>query len=277
MKTEQTAAEPAEDYHELIVNPDDGEEPQPEQTASETETETETEPDAETKAEQPDYEKQFSELASQLEQLKKENNRLGYKLRENEKKAVEPKESVFTEAQLKQLMKEHADDPEVVYEIVKQMQYQAGKSIEKSAEEKAILQNKRKELVDITNNILPGAIDEGSQIYSEIEQTRDYLGLRDSPFGDVLALSLMSLKNLPNLIENIKEQTKKELLSKTSDAKRKESIKETAPTDTSKQTKRVITPSIDETAKRLGLNDRQMKRYQEILSKSRGGTIQASI
>ena len=273
METEQTAAEPAEDYQELIVNPDDGEEPQPEQTASETETE----PEAETKAEQPDYEKQFSELASQLEQLKKENNRLGYKLRENEKKAVEPKESVFTEAQLKQLMKEHADDPEVVYEIVKQMQYQAGKSIEKSAEEKAILQNKRKELVDITNNILPGAIDEGSQIYSEIEQTRDYLGLRDSPFGDVLALSLMSLKNLPNLIENIKEQTKKELLSKTSDAKRKESIKETAPTDTSKQTKRVITPSIDETAKRLGLNDRQMKRYQEILSKSRGGAIQASI
>jgi len=256
----------------------------------ETEPEPKEEPAAETKEEEPaeekqdpieDLRKEFEEKhKTEVERLQKEINRLGFKLRKEEEVPKDDK-PVFTEAQLLQMMKEHADEPEVLFNIIKEMQRQTAEGVEKSAEYKAQVQVRSKELSDIAETVFPGALKEDSQIYNEVIQTKDYLGLDKHPHGDFLALATMSLKNLPNLVANIREQVKKELLPKASDDKRKETIKAKTPvTETAKETPKPSTGAGEnETAKRLGMNERQFKRYQQIMSASKknAGAFQAGI
>ena len=275
---EQTTETAEETLTDLNFGEDETEETS-EQPAAETETEDtaeETKPDPIESVKRELEEKHSSEI----ERLQAEINRLGFKLRKSEEKPKEDKPT-FTEAQLLQLMKEHADEPEVLFNIMKEMQRQQTEGIEKNIEQRAHVQARRQELHSIAEGVFPGALKEDSNIYKDVVDTKEYLGLEKHPYGDFLALATMSMKNLPNLIANIREQVKKEMLPKASDDKRKESIKSTTPaTEAKKEKPKVeVTAGANETAKRLGMNERQFKRYQQILtaSKKSGGAFQAEI
>jgi hypothetical protein len=225
-----------------------------------------------------------SELESQhkaaMANLKKENSRLGYALRKAEAAKPDDKPQPFTDAQLLQMMKDHQDEPEVMFQIMKEMTNQSGVAIERSAEKKADIRAKSKEIGDMAERVFPGALKEDSGVYADVQMTKSYLGLDDNPYGDVLSLAMMNMNNMPNLVENVKAQVKKELLGKTADSKRKGKIKSESLSDKGhdKETRTKLSPELDETAKKLGMNDRQMKRYKAIMAKSKkSGVMQVEI
>jgi hypothetical protein len=225
------------------------------------------------------YKDAIKDLKAELADLKKENNRIGYALRKAEKgagkeKDAEEGDAQFTDAQLLQMMEEHGDNKKVLFQIMKEMVSQNGKAIEQSAEAKATVRARSKELDDVVNQVHPGAFDEGSETYKNIQTTKAYLGLESNPYGDHLSLAMMAFKNIPNLVSAIKEQTRKELLGKTADEKRKTNIKSQTPADKGKKkTKTVpLPPGATEAAERLGFskNPTLLKRYQAILNADKG-------
>ena len=207
-------------------------------------------------------------LKSELEDLRKENNRLGYALRKAETKEPVKEDETFTDAQLLQMMKDNSEDPEILFQIVKQMQKQSGALVEKSAEKKIEIQNKRKELYETVSSFAPGIFNEGTPVFGEIEKTKTYLDLGSNPYGDVLALGVMNLKNMPNIIKNVKEQTKKEVLAQAAEEKRKGKIKSGSLADKGeKDAPKEKTPNVDDTVSQLGMNKKQIAIYKRIMSK----------
>jgi hypothetical protein len=274
---------------EMVVTAGDPADEEPEATV-EDETEAEDqeadqEPN-EIESLRTDLEKKFEDFKRVAENekadLQKEVNRLGYALRKAEKDGAKETEPAFTDAQLLQMMKDHQDEPEVMFQIMKEMTRQSGEAVEKSAEAKVKIESTRKGLREAANRSFPGSLEEGSPVYADIQKTKASLGLESNPYGDELSLAIMTLDNLPRLMDGIREQTKKELLGQTADDKRKGKIKTNALADKGhKQSEKVahLTEGANETAKRLGMNERQLKRYRKIMeaAKKGGGAIQAAI
>jgi hypothetical protein len=89
------------------------------------------------------------------------------------------------------------------------------------------------------------------------------------------------VERLPKIIEEVKEQARKEILGKTADEKRKEGIKNTSPTTTGGKTdtKKAasLTPSQLEAAERLGFakDPKKLARYAQMVGSKSGtyGTV----
>jgi len=225
-------------------------------------------------------EKEKGSMERKLTDLEKENKRLGYALRKAEKGSKKDEDKTeFTDAQLHQMMKDHHDDPDVLFQIVKQMARQSGDSAAKTAETKAEIKTKRKELESITEKTFPGALKEGSPVFDGVQQTMRNYGLEDHPYGDVLGLSLMTLNNLPTMVKNIEEQTKKQVLGKASDKKRKDKIKGNTLADKGSKIAPVkLSPEANETADRLKMNKRQRELYKKFLGGGKkSAVVQAGV
>ena len=218
-----------------------------------------------------DFKKDIEDFKKTAEEekndLKKEISRLGFMGRENKKLQKElaeagkkGKDDTFTDAQLLQMLKDHQDEPEVMFQIMKQMGKQAGDSATKNAESKVETSSKLKELTKMADKTLPGALQEGSHMYEEVQKTMEHLGLQDHPYGQVLSLAVTSLKNLPNFYKNVQEQTRKEMLGKTADDKRKDKIKADKLADKgSKIDTKDFTSDDKETVSKLGLTSKRQK------------------
>jgi hypothetical protein len=217
-----------------------------------------------------DMEKKIEDFKASAERekedLQKEIKRLGYALRKAEKGTKDDDKTEFTDAQLHQMMRENKDDPDVLFQIVKQMTKQAGDSTLKSAEAKAEIKNRRKELEGITEKVFPGALKDDSPVYDGVQQTMTNFGLDDHPYGDVMALGIMTLNNLPSMIENARKDAQKQGLGKAADQKRKAKIKDNSLADKgSKKTSTKLSPEANETASRLSMNKRQKELYAKFL------------
>ena len=214
-------------------------------------------------------------MKAEAADMKKEISRLGYALRKAEKGGNKEEEPEFSDAQLLQMMKDHREEPEVMFQIMKQMQKQSGESIEKITKNNAKIAETRKELMGITEQVMPGALEEGTKLYSDVQTSKEYLGLEDHPYGDILSLAMMSFKNVPSLVKNVKETMRRELLGKGADNKRKEAIKvdklagEGSKTPAAKKLSDTQTDAV----KRLGLNKNQLKYYNQFIKK--GAAVQA--
>lgn len=221
----------------------------------------------------------IDKFESEISDLRKENSRLGYALRKAEKGAKkEPSDDDrFTDSQLLQIMEEHGDDKKVLMQVMRQMISQHGKDIESSAEARADVRDKQKQLRDITTSVYPNAFNEGSETYDNVQKTKTYLGLESNPYGDDLSLAFMGFKEIPNLIKSVREQVKKEVLGEAVESKRRGKVKESAPADPGHKKADVTkTPqTVSDTAKRLGFanNPKLMKRYQAMVGK--GGALSA--
>ncbi len=219
-------------------------------------------------------EKERATLDKKVAGLEKENKRLGYQLRKADKGGNEDKEDVFTDAQLLQMMKDHADDPAVLFQVMKQMNKQSGDSVAKTAEAKADVKAKRKELEEISEKVFPGVLKDDSPIHDGIQQTMSNYGLSDHPYGDVLSLGIMTITNLPSMIENAKKHAQKQGLGKAADAKRKDKIKANNLADKgSKSTPIKLSPGANETAKSLNMNKRQKELYQKFLKAGKKAAV----
>lgn len=229
---------------------------------------------------------------SEIDELKKEINRLGFAMRENDKLKKQIAEAgkggkkdddvQFTDAQILQMMKDHNDEPEVLFQIMKHMQKQTGESLEKAAENREEFQNKRTEIRSFSEKLFPNAFDEGTEISGNIDKTVEYLGVDNHPLGREIALGMMAMKNLPNLIKGVEkdaeERVRKELLNKTANDKRKGKVSAHSLADKGSKSDKddKKTPRGNDTIERLGMNERQQKLYQKFMSaKKTNVTMQA--
>uniref|UniRef100_A0A6M3JYL0 Uncharacterized protein n=2 Tax=viral metagenome TaxID=1070528 RepID=A0A6M3JYL0_9ZZZZ len=188
---------------EGYIPPEGEEEPEKEQPPGE---EPEKEPEPEKK---PD--KMF-ELETKLTEAQKEINRLGYALRKDKKESKKPEEAVFTKAQLMQLWKENADNPEVAFQILDEMTKLGKVDATLAAEKSADIKTKMNDMDAYLERMYPDAKKEGTELYEGIQKAIEWAHLDGHPLAAQLAVALLSFKNLPQTIENIKKTAKEEAL-----------------------------------------------------------------
>lgn len=266
---------------------DEGEKPEAdvvEEKPKEEPAEEPTEDPEEEKEEEDEKPDKIAELEAKLEESRKEINRLGYALRKGEKKETKD-EPVFTKAQLLALYKEHADNPEVQFQIIEEMSRQGKVDAQASAEKSAEIKTKKTQMDQFLEQAYPDVRQEGSEIHQNVQKAIEYLGLDGNPYAEFLGFSAMMLHNLPKAIEQIKEQAKAEVLktseedlAKKAEEARKKNIDATKPakarTGFEDKTASLSAEQL-ETAKRLGIATKaQLAKYAKFLG-AKSGVVQA--
>lgn len=217
-----------------------------------------------------------AEHSKELEGKDKEINRLGYALRTANKEKVETKgdSEQFTDAQLLAIMNEHKEDPTVLLQVMKEVSKANGKDIEESVGRSADIKTKLVGQTTFLEQSFPDVLKEGTEAAEMVEKARDYMHLKDHPFGDWLAVATYNLQNMPQIIEKAKAEAKAEALGKTADDTRKQKIKTNTPGSSGKSNG-AKTPALsktqNETARMLfPKNKKLQEKYAGMLGKSKG-------
>jgi hypothetical protein len=238
----------------------DEEEEEPEKE-SEVKEEPEKEPDDEMKSRfdklEENYKlasKHIDDLNRSMSGLRKENK----KLRETTKQ--EDKDASFTDAQLIQIMEENKDDPGVMLHAMKELVKQSNADL-KDVTEKNIEISRKKSEVDGFMAPWKEYVEKNSE---GVDKVVDYLGIQDHFAKEHLAVGSMILNNWQKLVEQFKEEGRKEALSGISEETRKGQIKNNKPdtnTDDIPGTDGGAPSNWRETAKLLGMNKKQQEKY----------------
>jgi hypothetical protein len=225
-----------------------------------------------------ELETKLSEFEKALTEKDKEISRLGYALRKGEKKP-EDKETPFTKAQLMQLYKEHADNPEVVFQVFEEMTKMGKVDAQVAAEKSVDIKTKKTEMTGFVSKVYPDAMKEGTDLYNGVQEAIEWAHLDGHPFADTLGLALLNLKNLPETIKKIKEEAKTEALKlsetdlkKKAEESRKKNINASKTGKTGKTSDSTKTVSLTDkemdTAKRLGFTTKtQLAKYAKMIGK----------
>lgn len=238
--------------------------------------------------EKPDKtEETLTELKNKVEQLEKDNARLGYNLRKASKpEDKKDKETPFTKAELMKLYQEHHADPDVVIQIFDEMTKLGKVDAQAAAEKSADIKNKQAQIDPLINQLYPDAKKEGSELNQGVQEAIKWAHLDGHPFADTLGLALLFLKDMPETIKKIEssikekyEKTSKEDLEEKAENARKGNINKGKLSKTgssSNDDKSVsLTPKQLETAKSLGFTSKkQLDRYAQILNR-KGSTMHA--
>ena len=227
-------------------------------------------------------------LAAQLMRAQEHINNLNKALheeRQSKKKAAEKGgEPAFTKAQLKELWTEHRDDPDVLFNILSYMADETARSAQAKAVDQVELVSKKKEVDDYLAQNFPDLANDGSPLRVGVDKAKQELMLTDHPFGDILALGLNNLLNLPQTVKAAYEMGKKEAQGgvKPMD-RRREKINagnlpkgKTPKVDAEGMGSEIQSPEIMDVAKRIGLSKQGQQIYAKILknSKTRSVTVE---
>lgn len=227
-------------------------------------------------------------LAAHLARAQEHINNLNKALHEErqaKKKAAEKSgEPAFTKAQLKELWTEHRDDPDVLFNILSYMADETARSAQAKAVDQVELVNKKKEVDDYLAQNFPDLANDSSPLRAGVDEAKQELMLTDHPFGDILALGLNNLLNLPQTVKAAYEMGKKEAQGgvKPMD-RRREKINagnlpkgKTPKVDAEGMGSEIQSPEIMDVAKRIGLSKQGQQIYAKILknSKTRSVTVE---
>lgn len=230
-----------------------------------------------------DVAKELAEIKAENAELKKAAKRAFYSERQErkaEKKEAKGDDVTLSDAEIKAIMKEHKDDPEVIFNAVTYKVQQMMKGGVKSAVNEVEVKNKQEKLSTILRERLGEAFDDDdSDARKSLMKTRQTLNLEDHPFGDFLAYGAAIADMLPNLAKQWYERGKKDALGKTADDGRKSDIEDGKLTpsgdrkpDGNGKPNKGLTDSQKETAKLMGFDKdpRKMKIYtDQIIKRSR--------
>jgi hypothetical protein len=235
--------------------------------------------DEEKDAEQAKTSQQIESLAKQVADLEKmqENNQAfittlkkeNAEFRKNQKKDPEG-EASFSDAQLKQIMEEHRDDPGVQIQVLKQLVNQELKGMKQDTLNEAEIGQTKKEIEDQLYQTYPDLKNDGSDMRKSVDEAKGKLHLNDHPFSDFLGVGALLLTQFPQLIEDAKKQGAEEALKGKTEDNRKERIKNTglANRGNKKGSQVDLSAQHNETAKQLGMNKQQKHIYKQMLKGS---------
>ena len=176
----------------------------------------------------------------------------------------------FTDTQLMGILKEHQGEPDIIFNVMKQMVKQSGKDVEKKAGDAAKIAQQQQVFDSKLSQAYPDLNAEGSELRSNVDAVKDTLGISDHPFGDLFAMGTLIMNNLTNFQNDAYEKGKKEALGEKTEETRKKTVKKNAFTPTGKgggkDDKISLTKEQIETAKGLGLtSESQKKLYASML------------
>ncbi len=272
---------------------DDGAEDQDEDFVLEVDDPEEDDPDAEAEAKtkaaeiaaekDEDITKKFSDLETRLSErdshvtdLNKAIHGLRKELKETKAEKMESGETVFTDAQLINLIEEHKDDPATQLQIMKHVAKQHAKGAQEGAVDQAAISSTKKELDGFLSTTYPDLSTDGSEIRVVVDETKDRLGLSDHPYGDFLGTGAMLLQNIESFTAQAREEGKQEALKEMADGKRKADIKKKLPASPGGGKKKgsdVISSDVLKTAKQMGLSKKATEIYAKIRASAKQDTV----
>lgn len=221
----------------------------------------------------------IARLKAEKEKAEKDRDRAFYNLRNAKKtEKKESKEPEFSDAQLLDLIETHREDPAVMLQIMKQVsKQQSGEMAETKIKSQEIKQKKAQIDQFIVQNYAPFVNDDTPE-HQELQRAKAFMHIEDHPLGDYLAIAALELAGLPKTIEQVKKQAVEEALKKNGEESRKKAIKETATGGSKPKNKVVATVDEDTnqylaTAKQMGLNKEQTKRYLQMVQNAKKRSI----
>jgi len=209
-------------------------------------------------------------LEKRDEEIKKANRNfygLRKKFESYEAKAKADKDTKFTDDQIKGLLAQHQDDPDMLFQIFRTMSRQEAGNEAKIQIDAANMAQRRKEMDDCLISNWPNVYDEGSEDHQSIQDAKEYFYLKDHPLGDFLAGAATSLMQMDETLENTKKEAREAALKIENNRKKK--IKETS-LKTGKKPSKKAALSGDQLAipKQLGLSKNATKIYNEMMKNS---------
>jgi hypothetical protein len=257
-ETEQSQEASEQEEESVAEFVGDGEE----EKSPSSEEEEEQHEKVETKEDKkPPEKKELSETEKRLERLEKENKRLGYELRKSRKavKKEEKSEEVLSDDQIKAIIKEHSNDPEVMLNVSKYISEQAAKRQVDVTEEALI----RREADKNVYQRWPDLADEASDLSQRYEEIVPTLRLDGHPMQRYLTMCSMVTEGLPGIKQAEYERGKADGLAEKAEKKRHESVKKDTLTPSGKKAvpsdSKKLTSSQAESLDRLGLTPAQRK------------------
>jgi hypothetical protein len=223
--------------------------------------------------EKDDGEDKLAELESELQKAQKEINRLGYALRKKEAPKKEEPEAKFTDAQLLNIMNDNADDPAVLFQVVKQMIAQGTEGVKDEAVNAAEIKRTKQELDNYLSTNWPDIKDESSESHKQLTEAKQWMQLDTHPYGDFLATAAVIMQQVPDMIENAKKEAKAEALKEKTEKTRKDKIKSNKAPKGGKKGEVVgdLPSNFNEAAQTLGLNKRQKALYAKMIAGANKG------
>lgn len=139
-----------------------------------------------------------SSLEAQIRELTNEVLKLSATKKEPVPDVVKPKtEERLTRGQLVQIMKEHADDPEVMLNVIDYLADQKTKEVRDETVKDLNYKQWHSNLAGTANRILAedqdGYLKSNPQIKQQLKEAATNLGLSDHPVGELAAYAIMRL------------------------------------------------------------------------------------
>ena len=152
-------------------------------------------------------------LQNELNQRNAHIQNLNIALSQERAKAKESKEEVenpLTEAQLRQLMKEHVNDPDTLYNIIDYQIKQGMKSTQEATINATEVNRKKQVTSQYINQYFPQLNNPASPMRQNVDQIKQAADLGDHHMGDLAGLGLVFLNNLPQFSQLLWESGKQE-------------------------------------------------------------------
>ena len=223
---------------------------------------------------EPDLKTIQTELQQAQSKIKDLNRALHEERKEKKalKKDTPEDEPPLSRAELKALMTEHKDDPEVMLNIVDYMAKQAAKGASKDTISKAEMSSRSQEMSTMLKQRFPALYEDGSDIRTAVDQTKEKLGFADHPYGDFVGTAVQVMMNFPTALKQSYEQGKKDALQGGAEKTRQQLVSESQVGKQSKtpgkKPEETLTASQLETAKRMGFTGKRLETYRKMLGKS---------
>lgn len=204
---------------------------------------------------------------TQLETEKRNLNVALHQARQERKTKQETPQDTLSPDQIKQLLKEHGDDPEVMYNLV---QYIAGQSSREQTNVNELSQLK-KQSDSYVYQRWPSMADESSELFQKAKETAKGLRIADHPMGDYLALTSLVCEELPNIQKQSYEEGRADALKGKAEKTRKRTVKTNVLTPSGsgkeKETGGELPSEFLATAKQMGMSPSQRKVYATLVRK----------
>ena len=222
--------------------------------------------DNEKKLDDDDPLKNLQAQVTKLEGDKRNLNTALHQARQDKKtkKAdAEPGEQL-TNDQIEDLIKDHADDPKVMANIIGYIAEQSAKN-QVTVSEVAQL---KKETDAYMATRWPDIVDENSALHQRVTASRKALNIENHPMADYLAVSALICEELPQLQKEAYDRGTKEALGKKGEKNRKKNVKENILSPKGSggdDDPGNLTSSMNSTVKQMGLSKSQRKIYSRII------------
>lgn len=214
-------------------------------------------------------------LKNEVNQLRGHIQNLNVALHQERQAKAQAKaedENPLTEAQIRNIYKEHSGDPDTMFNVI---QYQIQQAMKQSGQETldtAAQQQKQQLANQYIASTFPQLNDPSNPMRHNVDAIKQSTGLTDHPLGDLAGLGMLFLNNLPQYSQMVYQAGQKASLTNKADESRKANVKGTKPAPSGKKTRAKrhssgLTGQQLDTAKQMGLSDKQMKIYSKFLGR----------